>query len=66
MTDSEKELMKAYFVNKELRLQYEVDFWADELRRFPFPTVAASYSAALSAHLSFLEFRDSIESLLDL
>lgn len=64
MDESMIEEIKAYFVNQELRLQYEIDFWADELRRFPIPSVSSSYGAALAAHLAFLEFRSDMEQLL--
>lgn len=66
MDESLIEDIKAYFVNEELRLQYQIDFWADELRRFPIPTIASSYGAALASHLAFLEFRSDMEKLLGL
>lgn len=65
MNDSERLLINEFLTFRENYYKRDLEYWEDELRRFPFPAIASSYSNALLRYEVFEDFRRMLSSLLD-
>ena len=65
MNDTERKLINEFLIFRENYYKRDLEYWEDELRRFPFPAIASSYSNALLRYEVFQDFSRMLSSLLD-
>ena len=65
MNDNERKLLNEFLTFREAYYKRDLEYWEAELRAYPFPAIASSYSNALLRYEIFEDFRRMISSLLD-
>lgn len=66
MTNEEKKLFCEFENNLITRAENDVTYWADELRLYPFPSMAQTYAVMLARESAVKEIFKQLREVLDI
>lgn len=66
MTNEEKKLFAEFENSVITRAENDCQYWADELRLYPFPSMAQTYAVMLAREASVKEIFMQLRELLDI
>lgn len=66
MTNEEKKLFAEYENNVISRIENDCTYWADELRLYPFPSMAQTYAVMLARESTIKEVFRQLREVLDI